>query len=290
MQNMMSVGKELSAPRVMKHTMMIDTGSRSSIPVVTAFDRGGKNSRLPSFDIGNKVLTSRTEEGIFKRPEPITSSFDERKLENLHSPHNGGRYTLDILNRRSDQGLPFSKMLDRTELKVGTSLDSIKATKALTDMTKKIQFDEKPDVNKTMVEPQHRTNLNITAFARNAVFDRTVSVSSQNHPQTAQRQLQTSQKQPQAPQRYQFSSKPQGHQGQPVNLKSLVSNMELLKVPSRVLRYDNDHMLKSLGYSFQDSRDRFKTNQALHTSAQALPNRPTTSSTPVQRRSPAPDF
>ena len=57
---------------------------------------------------------------------------------------------------------------------------------------------------------------------------------------------------------------------QPINLRSLVSNMELLRVPSRALRYDNEHMLKSLGYCFSTSDQRTMSKPIVHSSTHSL--------------------
>lgn len=238
----LNVGRETSTPKAFPKTMIMDTGSRNST-VVGPFAVHPNERLTTTRDISYNVLASRTKEDLIKRientiipqsPEFLKESTSTQELDwkkNLNLSQSG------TLDRHS----LMNKGPTRIDTKMRATLGSIKPMRTTDDSPKKFQTEINRGVP-TNLSQRPGTNLPVVDTPHYLQFGR---LQPQHRTLT---QPVTKSEQP----RFQFSGRP-AQQPQPVNLRSLVSNMELLRVPSRVLRYNNDHMLKSLGYCFEDN-------------------------------------
>lgn len=247
--DLLNVGTEMSTPKPpQRQTLMVDTGSRSSFLNILS-----KVPKEPNMQLSYNIVASRTKEDLIKR-------LDMRNTSHHDLTMTGKLNTSEISDLRilketkTERGSLVNKEKDRVEPKIRNTLGNLRNMKTMGEPATKVNLN---GLGSNLIRPTFTLQPHFLNYAELGAPQRHfVPIPASPQP---------------APQRFNFTYRPTNQP--PMNLRSLVSNMELLRVPSRVLRYNNDHMLKSLGYCYDDSKSRSLSKPIVHSSVQSLQRR-----------------
>lgn len=238
----LNVGEQITPKPTGRQTMLMDTGSRASMSISPFSVLAKDQTPASSVNLSYNIIASRSKDDLIRRLEnTITSPNFGNKTESSNLADIDSRKSLTFNNVPLGEKVSlFSRIPEKFESKIRANSGSIKIVKTATveqerSSSLSCQLSE---INPTTTLQPHHTSQFITF---NKALPQSRHLNQANSKPTLQFQ------------KFQFNGRNLSfHQHQPVNLRSLVTNMELLRVPSRILRYNNDHMMKSLGYSFAD--------------------------------------